>query len=86
MLTLNPCKFFYVFSILNYRFFSDGSLNSSCALDARLNSIEDGLKTLREALKQCANRVDMGNEANKAEMDKLCSEVDCLGDLVSKRN
>ena len=26
----------------------------------------------------------MVSEANKAEMDKLCSEFDCLGDLVSK--
>ena len=26
----------------------------------------------------------MGSEANKAEVDKLCFEFDCLGDLVSK--
>ena len=84
MLIVNSCSFFSVFSTLNCRLFSGGLPNSSFALDARLNSIEDSLKTVSEALKQCANREDIGSETNKAEMDKLCSEFDRLGDLVSK--
>ena len=35
-------------------------------------------------MKQCACRVDIRSEANNAEIDKLCSEFDCLGDLVFK--
>ena len=84
MLIVNSCSFFYVFSTLNCRSFSGGLPNSSCALDAKLKLIEDSLKTVSKALRQCANRVDMGSEANKAEVDKLCFEFDCFGDLVSK--